>query len=423
MVSRTCLPATRLTAILARSNRPINAIEIRKIARTLFGHNLTLEQAGNHLAEIDARLRSLYATTIRFLDTGKVRRGDLEEALRFCRDHQMWDIQTLNANEIARREYIEALEFQFPRQGILDLLKSLQTTVGDKLGRSIEAMAKEEILDTTLRRRIIKIILDALQEKLTVRPDIMGEASPFRPMPILETISNEQRKIKKITDKRIHNEIDDYIKQMQRLLKFFRRHLIAGDLDLLAEAINRWDITTKQTTLNIMLSVLRALPRGFFFASAQEHREEYFHFLKALEAKSDKDMLGVPRKMWVFHNLLSKYVNAKTFPLGIKSKERLEKALIMAFSGEKSIFYPERPSLLDAIPPSDLSRENTYKGETNREETFTSLFKIIYEKGYSMNIPIIGDPADKELREPLSEAIASVLIDKYFKTSGGREVS
>lgn len=114
-------PIVFLKGLRAAQNRFITPRKLMDISRSVFGKDLTPEQARDHLAEVEAELRPLYSSTLWLLSRGNVREGSVQEVASFCRKHQT----TLNAailvgDGTARDKYIRSLVCRFPDKRFAD---------------------------------------------------------------------------------------------------------------------------------------------------------------------------------------------------------------------------------------------------------------------------------------------------------------
>lgn len=118
-VERAALTQGRLRTTMGKLSHPMTANELAGIANCLFNRQLAAGEAGQYLARVEVALRPLYTLTLRFLNTGVTRKRHTEDGLdtvlSFCREHSVsWDISILRGDEIARGQYIQALEDRFP---------------------------------------------------------------------------------------------------------------------------------------------------------------------------------------------------------------------------------------------------------------------------------------------------------------------
>jgi len=114
-------PVVFLKGLRAAGNRFITPRKLMDISRSVFGKELTPEQARDRLTEVEADLRPLYSASLWLLARGNIREGSIQEVLPFCRRrHAYWKVSDSEDDKYARENYLRALVCRFPEKSFVD---------------------------------------------------------------------------------------------------------------------------------------------------------------------------------------------------------------------------------------------------------------------------------------------------------------
>lgn len=175
-------PVVFLKGLRAAGNRSITPRKLTDISRSVFGNDLTPEQARDHLAEVEADLRPIYSATLRLLGRGEEREGSIQDILSFCKKHQAsWSLSVLISNETAREQYLSALVRRFPEASYVSEIKKhpLRFTRGfDELyvldpTRALTLVDMPESKEVALPADPIKRLLMEIQMYRTERKTVL----------------------------------------------------------------------------------------------------------------------------------------------------------------------------------------------------------------------------------------------------------